>query len=129
MSLSHVGLIGGISLHWAGLDNWSRLFSDGIVGASWVRSAAYFVATVGLEMGLGIAVALALWEVTRGRNIMLSLILMPMFMAPVIVGLLGRFLTDNTYGLVAWALRSLHIFSGDILGSPHAAFVAAEWNA
>jgi multiple sugar transport system permease protein len=124
MSLSRVGLIGGISLHWAGLDNWSRLFSDSIVGASWLRSAVYFIATVGLEMALGIAIALALWEVSRGRNIMLSLILMPMFMAPVIVGLLGRFLTDNTYGLIAWALRSLHIFSGDILGSPHAAFAA-----
>jgi multiple sugar transport system permease protein len=119
-----VGLIGGISLHWAGLDNWSRLFSDPIVGASWLRSAIYFIATVGLEMLLGIGVALALWEVVRARNIMLSLILMPMFMAPVIVGLLGRFLTDNTYGVYAWALRSLHIFSGDILGSPHAAFVA-----
>ena len=28
MSLSRVGLIGGIDLHWAGLDNCSRLFSD-----------------------------------------------------------------------------------------------------
>jgi len=27
MSLSSVGLIPGISLHWAGLDNWTRLFS------------------------------------------------------------------------------------------------------
>lgn len=25
MSLSRVGLIGGIDLHWAGLDNWSKL--------------------------------------------------------------------------------------------------------
>jgi multiple sugar transport system permease protein len=49
---------------------------------------------------------------------------MPMFMAPVIVGLLGRFLTDSTYGLYAWALRATHIFSGDILGSPKAAFAA-----
>ena len=32
MSLSRVGLIGGISFHWAGLDNWTRLFSDSAVG-------------------------------------------------------------------------------------------------
>jgi multiple sugar transport system permease protein len=124
MSLSRVGLIGGISLHWAGLHNWTRLFSDSIVGASWVRTAVYFVATVGLEMVLGLAVGLMLWEVVRGRNVLLSLILMPMFMAPVIVGLLGRFLTDNTFGLYSWALRSLHIYSGDILGSPHPALAA-----
>jgi multiple sugar transport system permease protein len=124
MSLSRVGLIGGISLHWAGLHNWTRLFSDPIVGASWLRAALYFIATVGLEMLLGIAIALGLWEVVRGRNVMLSAILMPMFMAPVIVGLLGRFLTDSTYGLYAWVLRELHLFSGDIVGSPKAAFIA-----
>jgi multiple sugar transport system permease protein len=49
---------------------------------------------------------------------------MPMFMAPVIVGLLGRFMTDSTYGLYAWVLKTTHLFTGDILGSPVAAFVA-----
>ena len=58
MSLSRVGLIGGISFHWAGLDNWTRLFSDSAVGSSWLRSIVYFVLTVGLEMMLGIAIAL-----------------------------------------------------------------------
>jgi multiple sugar transport system permease protein len=124
MSLSRVGLIGGISLHWAGVDNWTRLFSDPIVGASWLRAALYFIATVGLEMVLGVGIALGLWEVLRGRNLMLSLLLMPMFMAPVIVGLLGRFLTDSTYGLYAWVLKTTGIYSGDILGSPAAAFTA-----
>ena len=53
-----------------------------------------------------------------GRNLVVSLLLMPMFMAPVIVGLLGRFLTDSTFGLYAWFLRETHIYTGDILGSP-----------
>ena len=124
MSLSRVGLIGGISLHWAGLDNWSRLFSDSTVGAAWVRSIVYFVATVGLEMLLGIGIALLVYELAWGRNLVLSLLLMPMFMAPVIVGLLGRFLTDSTYGLYAWVLRKTGIYSGDILGSTTSAFIA-----
>ena len=54
----------------------------------------------------------------------ISLILMPMFMAPVIVGLLGRFLTDSTYGLYAWVLKETHIYSGDILGGTKSAFLA-----
>jgi multiple sugar transport system permease protein len=124
MSLSRVGLIGGISLHWAGLDNWSRLFSDSSVGAAWLRSIVYFVATVGLEMLVGIAIALLVYELAWGRNLVVSLLLMPMFMAPVIVGLLGRFLTDSTSGLYAWVLRETHIYSGDILGSTSSAFVA-----
>jgi multiple sugar transport system permease protein len=124
MSLSRVGLIGGISLHWAGLHNWSRLFSDSTVGAAWIRSIVYFVLTVGLEMLLGIAIALLVHSLVWGKNLVISLVLMPMFMAPVIVGLLGRFLTDSTYGLYAWFLRETGIFSGDILGGTKSAFVA-----
>jgi len=124
MSFSRVGLIGGISFHWAGLDNWTRLFSDSAVGASWLRSIVYFVLTVGLELVLGIAIALCVHELVWGKNIALSLILMPMFMAPVIVGLLGRFLTDSTYGLYAWVLRETGIYGGDILGGTTSAFLA-----
>jgi multiple sugar transport system permease protein len=124
MSLSRVGLIGGISLDWAGLDNWTRLFSDGAVGGSWLRSIVYFVLTVGLEMLGGITIALAVHELVRGRSVFTSLMLLPMFMAPVIVGLLGRFLTDSTYGLYAYGLRELGLYNGDILGSPTSAFVA-----
>jgi multiple sugar transport system permease protein len=124
MSLSQVRLIGGISFSWAGLDNWSRLFSDGAVWASWLRSVVFFVLSVGLEMSLGIAIALAIYETRRGRNIITSLVLMPMFMAPVIVGLLGRFLTDSTYGLYAWALHKIGLYDGDILGNTTSAFLA-----
>ncbi len=124
LSFSRVGLLGGISLEWAAFDNWTRLFSDGAVGASWLRSVVYFVATVGLEMFLGVGIALLLHEIVRGRNVLLSALLMPMFMAPVIVGLLGRFLTDSTYGLYAWVLRETGIYTGEILGGTTAAFVA-----
>jgi multiple sugar transport system permease protein len=124
MSLSRVGLIGGINLHWAGFDNWSKLFSDSTVGAAWVRSVVYFVLTVGLEMLLGIGIALLVHGLVWGKNLAISLILMPMFMAPVIVGLLGRFLTDSTYGLYAWVLKETHIYTGDILGTPTSAFLA-----
>jgi multiple sugar transport system permease protein len=124
MSLSRVGLIGGISLDWVGLDNWTRLFSDGAVWGSWVRSIVYFVLTVGLEMTLGLILALAINELIRGRSLMTSLMLLPMFMAPVIVGLLGRFLTDSTYGLYAWFLSETGLYTGDILGSPTSAFLA-----
>jgi multiple sugar transport system permease protein len=124
MSLSLVGLIGGISLEWTGLDNWTRLFTDSAVWASWVRSIVYFILTVGLEMTLGVTIALAVNELVRGRSLVTSLMLLPMFMAPVIVGLLGRFLTDSTYGLYAWLLQETGIYTGDILGSPTSAFLA-----
>jgi multiple sugar transport system permease protein len=124
MSLNIVSLINGISFDFAGLANWTRMFTDEIVGAAWARAALYFVATVGLEMILGIAIALLVHELVWGKNLVLSLILLPMFMAPVIVGLLGRFLTDSSYGLYAYVLSELGIFERDILGTASSALPA-----
>jgi multiple sugar transport system permease protein len=42
----------------------------------------------------------------------------------VIVGLLGRFLVDPTYGLYAWVLDTTGIFTGNILGSKGSALAA-----
>ena len=124
MSLNIVSLINGISFDFAGLANWTRMFTDEIVGAAWLRAALYFVATVGLEMILGVAIALLVHELLWGKNLVLSLILLPMFMAPVIVGLLGRFLTDSSYGLYAYVLSELGIFERDILGTASSALPA-----
>lgn len=124
MSLNTVSLIGGTSFDFAGLANWGRMFTDEVVGAAWARAALYFVATVGLEMVLGIAVALLVHELVWGKNLVLSLLLLPMFMAPVIVGLLGRFLTDSSYGLYAFFLQELGIFERDILGTSSSALTA-----
>lgn len=123
MSFSRVRLLGGVRLEAVGFDNWVRSFTDADMWMSWLRTIIYFVLTVGLEMALGVGIALCLYRVLRGRNILLSLLLLPMFVAPSIVGLLGRYLTDSTFGLYAYMLRSVG-FSGDILGGTTSAFVA-----
>jgi len=124
MSFNTVSMIGGISFDFAGLDNWTRMFTDEVVGAAWLRGILYFLATVGLELVLGIGMALLVHELVWGKNLALSLLLLPMFMAPVIVGLLGRFLTDGTYGLYAWFLNTTGVFQQDILGTPSSALLA-----
>ncbi|RJS93375.1 sugar ABC transporter permease [Salinisphaera sp. Q1T1-3] len=117
MSLSKVSLIGGLSLSFAGLANWTRLFTDPDIGASWLRTVVYFVATVGLEMVLGTLIALLVHSLIRGRNLVLSLVLIPMFIAPIIVGLLGRFLFDPSFGLYSWLLASTGLYEGNVMGS------------
>lgn len=126
MSVNNVTLLGGagITVHWLGLGNWARMFSDSNVWTGWLVMVIYFVATVGLEVLLGIAIALLMYEVVWGRNLALSLILIPMFVAPVIVGLLGRFMVNSTYGLYSWILSETGIFTGNILGGKISAFVA-----
>jgi multiple sugar transport system permease protein len=124
MSFNEVELIGGVSFEWVGLENWTNLVTDPDVRSSWVTSIVYFIATVGLEMVLGIAIALLVHELIWGKNIVLSLLLLPMFVAPVIVGLLGRFLSDSTYGLYAWVLNQTGLVTSEILGSQGSALAA-----
>jgi multiple sugar transport system permease protein len=124
MSLNNVSLAGGLRFRFVGLDNWISLFSDPQVAQSWRISLVYFVCTVGVELVLGIIVALALHAIHLGRNLILSLILMPIFIAPSIAGLLGYFLVDPVYGFYGWVLRTLGIFSGNVLGTASTAFPA-----
>lgn len=123
MSFSRVHLLGGIRLEWAGLDNWTRALTDPDLWQSWALTLLYFVATLGIEMVLGLAIAILLSKVVRGQGPLMVLILLPMFAAPAIVGLVGRYLTDPTFGLYAWFMQQVG-FSQDILGNPVSAFVA-----
>lgn len=134
MSLSKVGLIGGLSFSFIGLKNWTRLFTDPQIGSSWILEIIYYVATVGIEIIVGTAMALLVHSLIRARNIVLSLILIPMFIAPIIVGLLGRFLLDPSFGLYSWILDTLGIYHGNVLGSVGSAMVGVvamniwEWS-
>jgi len=122
MSFSEVKLMGGIRFDNVGAENWRRLLTDADVRASWEISLVYFALTLGIEMALGIAIALVVHRVTWGRNLLLALVIVPMFMAPIVVGLLGRFLTDSTLGLYAWVLRCAG-FEGDLLAGKTSALL------
>lgn len=123
MTVSKIRLLGGVAVDFVGLDNWARFFTDPDLAANWLRTAVFFVLTLGLEMVFGVGLAICLWRLLRGRNAVLSLLLLPMFVAPVIVGLLGRFLTDSTFGLYTIIARTLG-YEGDILGGKYSAFAA-----
>jgi multiple sugar transport system permease protein len=125
MSLSSITLIGGISTTFVGLQNWQTLVTDPAVWSSWLTTLEYVGGTLIIELLLGIAVALAITELGAVRNLVLTLVILPMFMAPVVVGLLGLFLTNSTYGLYAYVLHRLGLFTTtEILGNTSTALPA-----
>ena len=117
MSFSKVSLLGGVSLTPVGFDNWSEILQDSTFWSSWGRTIIYFVAVVTIELVLGFVFALVLSALVRTRSMMLSVVLLPMFLAPVIVGLLSRFLFDTTIGLYAQLLSFIGI-STDVYAHP-----------
>lgn len=117
MSFSDVTLLGGVSLTPIGFDNWSEILRGSTFWASWGRTIVYFIAVVVIELLLGFVFALVLLALARSRSVMLSVVLVPMFLAPVIVGLLSRFLFDTTIGLYA-QLLSFVGFDTDVYAHP-----------
>jgi multiple sugar transport system permease protein len=123
MSFSDVRTLGRIRLEFTGLENWVDVFTNPAFWASWGRSLIYFTSIIVLEMVLGFIFAVVLNNLIIGRSFLLSVVLLPMFLAPVMVGLLSRFLLDSTIGLYAQMLASVG-FTTDVFANPRTAMPA-----
>jgi len=126
MSFAKVRLLGGVSLSVNGLENWANVLTDAATWHSWGVTLEFFVLAVGMEMIVGTVLALILNSLRRGQSVAFSLVLLPMFLAPITVGLLGNFLLDPTIGLYAWVMQSLHLVGPgqSVLGSQSTAMLA-----
>jgi len=107
----------------AGFDNWLRVFGSETFWASWGRTAVFAIAGLAIQLAVGVAMALLLYYVPKGRNLLVTLWMLPLFVAPVISGLLWKFLLDSTYGLYHWLLTTFGL-QLQILGDPATAMPA-----
>ncbi|MDQ1548119.1 MAG: multiple sugar transport system permease protein [Actinomycetota bacterium] len=95
-----------------GLDNYVRLFTDPQVLNAVLNTIEYVVGSVGIELVLGFIIASALFEMTKGRKLANSLILLPMIIAPVITALIWRYMLDPQFGLVSQVLALFGVKGG-----------------
>jgi len=108
-----------------GLQNYLTLVTDPMVLVALRNTVVYVIASVGTELVLGFIIASALFELTRGRRLANSIILLPMIVAPVITALLWRYLLDPQYGLVSRIATGLGAEKGiDFFGNPDLALPA-----
>ncbi|MDX6253963.1 MAG: multiple sugar transport system permease protein [Frankiales bacterium] len=106
----------------AGLANYRKLIDDPQLMHALQNTVVYVVASVTVELVIGFLVALALFQMTKGRRLANSLVLLPMIVAPVITALLWRYIFDPQFGLVSQVLSSLGHQGGiDFLGGAHLA--------
>src|ERR1700681_2298474 len=103
---------------WFGLGNYWRLLTDSGLATALGNTALFVVGAVGVELMLGFVVALALFNINRGRKLANAVILLPMIITPVITALLWRYLLDPQFGIVAQVMT---LFGGnggiDVWGS------------
>ena len=78
-----------------GLANYAEAFGDPRVGGALARTLGFAAVSVGLELILGLALALALHAITRGRGLARAAALVPWAIPTVVAALIWRFLFDG----------------------------------
>ena len=99
-----------------GLANYAKLLADPAFHESFWVTLVFAFTVVAVEMVLGVGLALLLDRQIRGMSVLRTLFILPMMIAPVVVGLVWRFMFHQTYGTFNRALEALGLPDVDWLG-------------
>jgi multiple sugar transport system permease protein len=105
-----------VDTSFAGLDNYAQLFKDRRLWESLLHTVLITAIALPLELVLGLAMAYLFLERMPGRQIFVSLLILPTIISPIVAGATWRLLFDNRYGPINQIL-------GWIAGQP----VTALW--
>ncbi len=100
-----------------GLQNYRNLISDANFRGSLETTLVFTIAATGIEFVLGLALALLLKEEFSFQGIIRSSLIVPMAIAPVVVGIIWRLLYNADVGLFSFAVQALTGRSVSVLSS------------
>lgn len=107
-----------------GIANYTSTFGNPSFWEAFGVTALYVIVAVGLELVIGLAIALSLQKQKWARDVTRSMLLAPMFITPIAVGLTFRFLLNDQIGAIPELLRGIGI-SYDFFGPGRALFTLA----
>lgn len=109
----------------AGLGNYAAMLADPRFWHTLRVTVIYTGASVALQVVLGLAFAMALAGDLRGKPVLRVVVLLPMVLAPVVVGLVWRtLLLTPRYGLLDYFSIALGLGSRSWLGDPQLALAS-----
>ncbi|NRF92832.1 sugar ABC transporter permease [Paenibacillus frigoriresistens] len=107
-----------------GLKNYVNLFQDHNFWNAIKVTAIFVFSTVILEFVIGLALAVIVNRITMGQKWFQSIILLPIAMAPTVVGLMFRFMMNDQYGVLNYFTELLGFSRTAWLSNPHLALPA-----
>ncbi len=108
LSFTDADLSGGAVAH-VGLRNYVEVFSNARYANALSTTALFVVASVSIELLLGFALALALRDAFTGKPVVLTLLLIPMMLCPVVMSLFWDLILNGHYGVLNQLLAALHL--------------------
>lgn len=109
-----------------GLENFRELLgSDPKFYAALGRTALFVMLAVPIELVLGLSIAVLLNRQFRGQRLVVTTLILPTMVAPVVVGMMWRLLLMPSFGPVTYWLNQLGFFTAQsIFSGEFSAFVA-----
>ncbi len=107
-----------------GLGNYIRMFTDKNLAASTKNTIIFALISVALELFVGIIVAMVFCSDKMWARLCMSILMIPMIMAPVAIGTLWRMMLDGTTGVINYLLGFLGIPGISWLSNPKFAMPA-----
>ena len=108
-----------------GAENYARLWQDTRFWGAFGFTLAYTGATVALQLLIGLGMALLIIAIPRAQWVFRIVAIMPIVLAPVVVGLFWRSLMlTPDFGIVDYASRSLGLGSHNWLGDTQLARIS-----
>jgi multiple sugar transport system permease protein len=131
LSLAQYNLIYDPRPQWNHLENYRRLFHDSGLLQALRLSAIFAVTATAIELLIGLGAVAFFDSDPPARNLLLGMFLLPMIMAPVVVGTVWSALFDPTIGPVMYLFEVLGAPEFQWLSKPLTAFaglvVADAW--
>ena len=90
-----------------GLENFRRVAVDPVAVGSTLTTVWLTVLNVGVEFVLGLVLALAMTKTFRGRGLVMTVLIVPLFISPVIVGQFWALLLQRPFGPTNFLLGKL----------------------
>jgi multiple sugar transport system permease protein len=104
--------------------NYASVVGDARFWTSLKTSFIYTAAAVSTEFVVGMALAVLFSREFRGNRLVRTLLLIPMLLAPIVAGLIWRFMYNPQIGIINFLLRLVHLQGPIWLGDPGVAMPA-----
>lgn len=91
------------------LGNFIALFSNASFWHTVYVSLAYTVLTVGVELLLGLGIAMLLWRRSLLTNLLSILLILPLMVAPAIAALMWKLMTNSNFGVLSYLISRLGV--------------------
>jgi multiple sugar transport system permease protein len=108
LSFTNADLSGG-AVDSVGARNYTVLFGQARYANALTTTALFVLGSVSIELVLGFTLALALRDGLPGKSAVLTVLLIPMMLCPVVLSLFWNLILNGHYGVLNQVLATLHL--------------------